>query len=190
MTLSVTSGSRYSSKDRDFLDAVDNRYIKIVQRLMGSVSAKAKNKALLKCCTCVNVEVLKILLADKAVDPSADRNEALVQACKQDDAMVPTIELLLKDSRVDPSAYGHRVLCEAFSYGIPEVVSTLCKDPRLKEKGKELNREYEEEFNRLCSKPITFPPGTFTGVKSNKAGVTIEEMRRRMRQTEEQSSRD
>ena len=53
-----------------------------------------------------NTAIVKLLLIDRRVDPSAQNNNAIVRACSNTSIhrLIQIIELLLSDDRVDPSA--------------------------------------------------------------------------------------
>ena len=74
-------------------------------------------------------EVLKILLEDPRVDPSANDNFALRLASAEGHTEV--VRILLADERVDPSAKDNEALRWASSEGHTEVVNLLLADPRV-----------------------------------------------------------
>nr|QBK91392.1 MAG: ankyrin repeat protein [Pithovirus LCPAC302] len=76
-----------------------------------------------------HLEVLKILLDDGRVDPSAHDNFAIRLA--SGNGYTEMVKLLLKDSRVDPSADNNEAIEKASENGYVEVVKLLLKDLRV-----------------------------------------------------------
>jgi hypothetical protein len=76
-----------------------------------------------------HVEVVKLLLADPRVDPSANDDEAFNDACM--DGHVEIVTLLLADTRVNPSANDDEAVQSACRDGSVEVVTLLLADSRV-----------------------------------------------------------
>jgi hypothetical protein len=76
-----------------------------------------------------HVEVVKLLLADSRVDPSADNQLAIQWACEFQH--VEVVKLLLADSRVDPSAYNQFPIRNTCEKGYVEIVKLLLADKRV-----------------------------------------------------------
>lgn len=72
---------------------------------------------------------VKILFADKQVDPSAKDNEAIRWAAR--DGYLEIVKVLLADKRVDPSAKTNSAIRWAAENGHLEVVKILIQDPRV-----------------------------------------------------------
>jgi ankyrin repeat protein len=76
-----------------------------------------------------NVEVVKLLLNDPRVDPSAHDNYAIRWASRN--GHVEVVKLLLNDPRVDPSADNNCAIRWASRNGHVEVVKLLLNYPRV-----------------------------------------------------------
>ena len=76
-----------------------------------------------------HIEVIKILLLDLRVDPSANFNHAIRFASKL--GHLELVKILLYDSRVDPSALNNDAIAYASEFGHLEVVKLLLLDPRV-----------------------------------------------------------
>ena len=76
-----------------------------------------------------HVEVVKLLLNDPRVDPSADNNDTIRWASLFGN--VEVVKLLLNDPRVDPSADNNDAICLASNNRPFEVFKLLLNDPRL-----------------------------------------------------------
>jgi hypothetical protein len=76
-----------------------------------------------------HVEVVKLLLGDPRVDPSADDNYAIRFASGK--GHVDVVKLLLSDPRVIPSAFDSFVIRWASGNGHVDVVKLLLSDPRV-----------------------------------------------------------
>ena len=74
-------------------------------------------------------EVVKLLLQDPRVDPSADNNYAIRFASGI--CHVDVIKLLLQDPRVDPRAYNNYAIRYASAAGKVEIVKLLLQDKRI-----------------------------------------------------------
>jgi hypothetical protein len=72
------------------------------------------------------VEIVRILLADKRVNPAADNNLAIKAA-----EHVEIVRMLLADKRVNPAADNNRAIREASRCGHVDVVSLLLADKRV-----------------------------------------------------------
>lgn len=76
-----------------------------------------------------NLDISKLLLKDKRVDPSRDKNYALKIACKK--GMSEIIELLLKDKRIDPSCDNNKCLFLSLKRKNYNIVNLLLSDIRV-----------------------------------------------------------
>lgn len=74
-------------------------------------------------------DIIKLLLQDPRVDPSADHNITIRWASKMGQADL--VAMLLQDERVDPSAKDDFAICHASGNGHMEVVELLLKDRRV-----------------------------------------------------------
>lgn len=75
------------------------------------------------------LEVVKLLLADKRVDPSSQMNRAIREASSNGHSEV--VKLLLTDPRVDPAFKNNEAVRRAFENGHSEVVQVLLADHRV-----------------------------------------------------------
>ncbi len=75
-----------------------------------------------------HLEVVKLLLADKRVDPSADNNEVIRLLHKYGSYEV--VKLLLANEKVDPSVNDNFAIRAASSSNHPKVVKLLLEDDR------------------------------------------------------------
>jgi len=76
-----------------------------------------------------HTNVVKLLLQDKRVDPSANKDYSIRKASKNGHADV--VRLLLKDGRVDPSAREDYSIGKASENGHADVVKLLLEDGRV-----------------------------------------------------------
>ena len=76
-----------------------------------------------------HLELVRELLKDSRVDPSADNNFAIQEASRY--GHLEVVRELLKDSRVDPSANNNAAIRLASKNGHLEVVRELRKDSRV-----------------------------------------------------------
>ncbi len=77
-------------------------------------------------------DVVDALLKNSAIDPSTDKNSAIIFAAIQHKSDI--IKILLKDPRVDPSAQNNRALNEAKSHGFSDIMFILLEDERVRKK--------------------------------------------------------
>jgi hypothetical protein len=73
--------------------------------------------------------LLKLLLTDERIDPSADDQYPIRFACKNGHTEI--VKLLLADQRVDPSSQDQIALCVACDNGYLEIVKLLLADQRV-----------------------------------------------------------
>jgi hypothetical protein len=71
-------------------------------------------------------DVVKVLLGDSRVDPTAVDNEAIQQA-----ANLAVLEHLLADARVDPTADKCRVLTRCCQFGLRRCALACCRTSAL-----------------------------------------------------------
>jgi ankyrin repeat protein len=76
-----------------------------------------------------NIEVLKLLLNDKDIDPSNNKNVAIIIASFYGN--IEAVKLLLQDKRVDPSDRKNEALMKSIENGKTEVVRLLLQDKRV-----------------------------------------------------------
>lgn len=74
-------------------------------------------------------EVVCLLLLDPRVDPSANQNAAIIDACIK--GTLAIVQILLADSRVNPSDQENLAIRMASYKGYTEIVKCLLKDPRV-----------------------------------------------------------
>lgn len=87
------------------------------------------NKLFRWACKNGHIEVAKILLKNKSVDPTASRNSAIRSASKNGHAEV--VKILLKDERVNPADLYNDAIDSASKNGHVKVVKALLKDKRV-----------------------------------------------------------
>ncbi len=75
------------------------------------------------------IEVVKLLLQDKRVDPSANHNHAIRWAIEK--GFSDVVEILLQDNRVNPSDFGNAAIRETSENGFFDLVKLLLKDKRV-----------------------------------------------------------
>ena len=78
---------------------------------------------------CSYIEVLKLLLQDSRVDPSAENNYAIIRASYH--GYTEVVKLLLQDSKVDPSADNNYAFRVASYYSFIDIVKLLLQDSRV-----------------------------------------------------------
>ncbi len=76
-----------------------------------------------------NVDIVKLLLQDKRVDPSVDDNYAIIKASKY--GRIDIVNLLLQDKRVDPSAQENEAFLSAILQRETNIVQILLQDKRV-----------------------------------------------------------
>ena len=75
------------------------------------------------------LNIVKLLLKDKRVDPSVQADIALQNACKNGHAEV--VELLLTDSRVNPSTWNNLPIRSALKDNNIKIIKLLLKNDRF-----------------------------------------------------------
>ena len=88
-------------------------------------------------------EVVRELLKDSRVDPSADNNYAIQRASKN--GHLEVVRELLKDSRVDPSAYDNCAIKVAREKGYRDIVRELLKDSRVDSLDKSQHNNFQKK---------------------------------------------
>lgn len=76
-----------------------------------------------------HIDVMNLLLRDSRIDPSANNNEAFLDAVTF--GHVAMVELLLKDPRVDPSDQDNTAISRAALRRYLDIVQMLMDDPRV-----------------------------------------------------------
>jgi hypothetical protein len=97
-----------------------------------------------------DIEVVKALLKDERIDPSANENHALEQACMGMSTEI--VKLLLEDKRVNPNdSLAFKIAC---AYGCLEIVKLLLSDIRV-DPTKDGNIAFQTSFSScrfgICS---------------------------------------
>jgi ankyrin repeat protein len=82
-----------------------------------------------ECIERVNKDVMKMLIKDPRIDPSASNNWAIRMASGNGHTEI--VKLLLNDNRVDPSADKSYAIQMASAYGHTEIVKLLLNDNRV-----------------------------------------------------------
>ena len=80
-------------------------------------------------CHCGITEIVRLLLLDPRVDPSANDNEAIQHAISERNTEI--VRLLLADPRVDPSTNENFPIRTSSHVGYTEMVRLLLADPRV-----------------------------------------------------------
>lgn len=103
--------------------------------------SQKNNKAIRWACLVGNVHVVKYLLRDPRVDPSADLNFGLRMASEKGSphisrtnrqkGFLEIVKELLKHPKVDPTSHDNLIFIWAIERGHLEIVQTLLKDKRI-----------------------------------------------------------
>jgi hypothetical protein len=100
------------------------------QRVDQFIQARAFGEIFKMLCEGGATDLVRLLLTDSRIDPSANKNFALHGACRNEHLEV--VELLLRDKRVDPSGYSQEALRFVSSCsGGAELVKLLLADSRV-----------------------------------------------------------
>ena len=116
----------------DLTGAIKNAYVETVELLLTDPNVDTlvnpPTDAIMVASAYGHANIVKILLADSRIDPSACDNESVIIAsmCGHTDI----VKLLLADPRVDPSINNEPII-EAASGGHTDIVKLLLKDPRV-----------------------------------------------------------
>ena len=107
-------------------------YLECVKILVGhaDIDRCKNNLALILACKGGHLNVVRELLKDGRVDPSASYNTAIISASKN--GYLEIVKELMKNERVDPSAEYNRALRYAINNRHIDIVIELLKDPRVK----------------------------------------------------------
>lgn len=100
----------------------------LFQDTMSGYSIRVNISHLLEAIEAEDPMIVKALLADSRIDPSANNNEAVYQAAKLPDPSI--LRLLLIDSRVNPAVDDNEPLIKAAELGNIETLRILLNDPR------------------------------------------------------------
>jgi ankyrin repeat protein len=92
--------------------------------------SKRDNEAIRLACNRRNEEIIKLLLADKRVDPSVGNGNCIMDSIAKGDLKSVTF-LLGIDKRIDPSCQQNKPIIFASNAGHLEIVKLLLKDPRV-----------------------------------------------------------
>lgn len=100
------------------------------------------------------IEITKILLNEKSLDPSGDDNQALLQAVVHN--QIEIVELLLKDKRVDPTGGGFNFpIREASREGHLEILKLLLNDKRVRNNMLKTDKRYYENQLKGLNESVT-----------------------------------
>ena len=116
---------------KDFYEMIKLNYVEIVAGLIkeGFDSSHNDNYAIQLASRNGHLEVVKLLLQDPRVDPSAKNNYAIRWTSRK--SRLEVVKLLLQDPRVDPSVDNNYAIGYASENGHSEVVKLLLQDPRV-----------------------------------------------------------
>lgn len=93
------------------------------------------------------LEVIKLLLSDPRVDPSACENEAIRNATKN--GHLEVVKLLLSDPRVDPSACKNIAFQNASISGNKDLILALLSHPKVDPDAALINEQTPESLRQL-----------------------------------------
>lgn len=115
---------------KGMLEYVDNGALEAVSLLLEArdLTKKDGNDAVKNASRNGHLEIMKILLADKRVNPSVDNDYAIRMAAEN--GHLEVVKLLLADNRVDPSAGDNHAIQMASWDGHSGVVKLLLADGR------------------------------------------------------------
>lgn len=102
---------------------------KLIDNLISNTFTEDVNKLLQDAASCGYAGVVKILLDDSRVDPSADNNFAINVVTEYGHTEV--VALLLKNPRVNPAARSNSAIVKAAQNDHDEIVKLLLADPRV-----------------------------------------------------------
>lgn len=117
------------SLDKDFLRAIRQGDLSTVIHLSEIIDPSFENSYALAFASKYNLEIVEFLLKDPRIDPSANYNLAITNACK--DGNLAIVNRLLEDPRVDPSDNQNFCLINASASGQIKIVNRLLEDPRV-----------------------------------------------------------
>jgi ankyrin repeat protein len=103
--------------------------VELVKELLKVTDYDIHESILLIACENANVEVIKVLLQDKRVDPTARANRAIEAACEN--GHLDVLKVLLTDKRADPSSSKQHPIRIASYYGYADIVRELLQDERV-----------------------------------------------------------
>lgn len=119
--------------NKDFLIAIRQGDLSTVIRLSQLIDPSFKNSYALAFASKYNLAAVDFLLKDPRIDPSANYNLAISNACGDDNLAI--VNRLLEDPRVDPSDNQNFSLITASRYGHIKIVNRLLEDPRVNPHG-------------------------------------------------------
>lgn len=106
-------------------------HLKTVERLLRNPQVSSDSAAIcdafISACGHGHWRIVKCLLKETGVNPSARKNAAIRLSCKY--GHFPVVKLLLEDKRVDPAAKQNEPLRKAVEYRHPEIFELLLKHP-------------------------------------------------------------
>src|SRR5690349_2933275 len=107
------------------MDACDNNKIDVIKDLLHNetIYISYLTYIIIHASYSGNLEIIKLLLNEKRVDPSADNNDAIRIACMN--GYLDIVKLLLDDERVDPSANNNFAIIYACKNGHFDIVKLL-----------------------------------------------------------------
>src|SRR5947208_562907 len=103
-----------------------DKSLKLVQHMLKDTSNEIKPalNILFKESIDLNyLEIIKVLLQDKRIDPSNHNNSAI--GCASENGHIEIVKLLLQDPRVDPSASDNFAIKTALRFNHLEIVKLL-----------------------------------------------------------------
>jgi len=122
--------------------------------------ARSDNHALGLAAQYGHIDILKLLLKDKRVDPSGDNNWAIRFA--SENGKYESVKLLLKDKRVDPSACSNDAISYALKRKHLVIVDLLWSDKRVK---RTLKKDYPKIYEQLIPMDIIDKLNNFNKIK-------------------------
>lgn len=114
-----------------FEDIISSGHLVIIELFLHNLKLESEdyNKIFMLLCAYNFDGLVKLLLRDPRVDPSANNNAAIKYASNNGNYHI--VRTLIQDPRVDPSDNNNAAIIEASLYGRLRVVKLLLKDPRV-----------------------------------------------------------
>lgn len=104
-------------------------YADIVEILLKDGRSDPSDGPLRRAVENAHTNVIRVLLGDERVDPAANGNAAIREACRYGN--VATVRILLSDERVNPADNNNAALRKACRYGNVATVRILLEDERV-----------------------------------------------------------
>uniref|UniRef100_A0A6C0C5D5 Uncharacterized protein n=1 Tax=viral metagenome TaxID=1070528 RepID=A0A6C0C5D5_9ZZZZ len=122
-----------SGSFRKAIDLIRNKNTSRLQQLIsqpGFNPSHQQNRLLIFAVTCNNLEAVKLLLADKRVDPVNPRNSGALRIAAKN-GFSDIVKILLDDGRSDPASLQNYAIKIASENGFANTVKLLLQDKRV-----------------------------------------------------------